>query len=343
MLSDLQFHPAQPAVTAAAYLARASGGFAGRAPQALLGDGHGDGQGLAAKLFDCLTSRTFTHLGKQHLEPYRSLTMALLRSDIAAGRPIRLMYDFGPGYHASLQPELSGLVFDPGLAEWLALRQIALFEQQVKAHYAPGIHFCLVIDNLCGWLSNDVPLASTALYVQRLRGLISQLGMDKAVYLRVESEITAQAAYAARFDAVTPRMNAPVPTAAERLNVERFLGRPASIQEVRMRLDRYERASQVTESLLAQDESFIRLTQRATAQTLGFRAYPGGASRIQVGEVVLAFTDPRTVRPALLTSQSYLRHQLTALHSSLAGLADIDRIRYAVPFSSPFCNEMPSP
>lgn len=333
MLPDLQFHPAHAEATAAAYLARASSGFAGRVPQALPVDGEAEGEALAVKLFDCLTSRAFTHLGKQHLEPYRSRTLALLQRDLAAGQPIRLLYDFGPGYHASLQPDVSGLIFEPGLAEWLALRQIALFEQQVRAHYAPGIRFGLAIDNLCGWQSNDVALASTALYVQRLRGLISQLGMDKAVYLRVESELVSQAAYAARFDAVAPGLNRPLATAAERLNVERFLGRPASLQEVCMRLARYERASQVTESLLAQDEPSIRLTQRATAHTLGFRAYPGGASRIQVGEVVLAFTDPQTVRPALLTSQSFALHQLFGLHSTLAGLAAVERIRYAVPLA----------
>lgn len=335
------FNSAELEAAAQAFLERASRAFK-RPGTNLLPPIPGDA-GLAEKLFDCLTDRAFTHLGKQRCEPYRSRTLALLRRDIAAGRPIRLMYDFGPGYHASLQPDVSGLSFDMGLAEWLALRQIALFEQQVKAHYAPGIHFGLVIDNLCGWLSNDVPLASTMLYVQRLRGLISQLGMGETVYLRVESEFISQAAYGALFDAVNPNVNAFVPTAADRLNVERFLGRPASLQEVCIRLARYERASHVTESLLAKCDPIIRLTQRATQHTLGFRAYPGGASRIQVGELVLAFTDPKTVRAALLTSQSYPLHQLTGLYSSLPGLADVSRIRYAVPFFSPVCNEMPSP
>jgi len=287
---------------------------------------------LAESVFDLLTSRPFSYLGRSKAAPYRSKVMPSIHRDVALGRSVRFYFDIGPGYHASVEPDRRGIDFEVGLAELLALRQVTLFRDAVRAVYPPGVHFWLVIDNLCGLYTNDVPLFHTEGYVHRLRTLIEALGVGETVELLVESEAFTETEYRRVWRAAPA---APPPTEvcdADLENVARFLGRPCSRGEAARRIEGYRRAGIVTETLLARVVDGVRLTQRASPATLGFRSFPGGAQRMQVGEIVLAVRPDATFHPLLLSSRNRRECELArvatpaALPGAVAGLGLVRRL-----------------
>lgn len=267
--------------------------------------------GVAAEsVFDLLTSRPFSYLGRSKAAPYRPSVMPRIERDVAQGRPVRFHFDIGPGYHASTEPDHHGIRFDVGLAELLALRQVTLFQAAVRAVYPPGVRFALVIDNLCGLYTNDVPLAHSEGYVRRLRALMERLGVSDTIDLLVESEAFTVDAYE-RLWRATPVEPPPADLSDDAIeNVARFLGRPCTRAEAAQRIEGYRRAGIVTETLLADVVDGVRLTQRATPGTLGFRSFPGGAQRMQVGEIVLDVQRDASMRPLLLTSRNRAAYEL---------------------------------
>lgn len=267
-------------------------------------------------IFSTLTSRAFSYLGREKSLPYRDHVIPTLQRDIASSRPARFFFDLGPGYHASLQPGVSDLVFDVGLAELLALRQIVLFDSEVRRYYAPGVRFSLVIDNLCGFFTNDVPIDCSARYVAQLRSLITDLGVGDRIDVLVESERFTTARYERPLARVASRPSLACQSEADRENVSRFLGRPCSKSEAIEREERYRRTSLTTEELLSTVIDGVRLTQRATQSTLAFRSFPGGARRIQVGEIVISMDESEGIRPLLLTSRNFSRYAISRVSAA---------------------------
>jgi hypothetical protein len=266
---------------------------------------------LDERVFGLLAHRRFSYLGRTKAERYRPLVMPSIRRDLADDRPVRFFFDIGPGYHASPEPGTAGLSFDVGLAELLMLRQVVSFDAALRAHHPAGARFSLVIDNLCGLYTNDIPLVSTHGYVRRLRALIDKLRVGDVVDLLVESEWFTQAEYDAAYAAVAPQPPRGDLGADDLENVARFLGRPCTPEEAAERVERYRRAGIVTEALLARVVRGIRLTQRATDATMAFRSFPGGAQRMQVGEIVLEHAQGAPPRPILLTSRNRAAYDLT--------------------------------
>jgi hypothetical protein len=191
------------------------------------------------------------------------------------------------------------------------LRQVVSFDAALRAHHPAGARFSLVIDNLCGLYTNDIPLVSTHGYVRRLRALIDELRVGDVVDLLVESEWFTQAEYDAAYAAVAPQPPRGDLDADDLENVARFLGRPCTPEEAAERVERYRRAGIATEALLARVVRGIRLTQRATDATMAFRSFPGGAQRMQVGEIVLEHAQGAPPRPILLTSRNRAAYDLT--------------------------------
>jgi hypothetical protein len=220
------------------------------------------------------------------------------------GEPVSFWYDVGPGYHASLRPGEVDLSFDIGLAELLILFQIASFCHRVAELYPPGARFSLVVDNLCALRTNDIPVARTEEYCLRFRGLIRELELDDRVGMTVESEEFDLGEYDDVLAGVQPQPLAAPLSGDDLENVERFLGRPCSLAEAAERADRYRRTGMVTEHLLRRVVRGVRMTQRASETTLGFRAFPGGDSRTQCGEVAIGRNTKGKLRPVLLTSRN---------------------------------------
>jgi len=286
-------------------------------------------------VFDLLTHRRFGYLGQTKAAPYRAGVMPSIQGDVDAGRPVRFFFDIGPGYHASLDPDRSGISFDVGLAELLALRQVALFQAAVQGAYAPGVRFSLVVDNVCGLFTNGVPLADSCGYADRLRGLIDEVGIATTVDVLLESEVSPLDAYE-RAWSESAALPAPREVSDDDYeNVARFLGRSCSIAEAAERIERYRRAGIVTEALLARVIDGVRLTQRATSGTLPFRSFPGGAQRMQVGEIVLGHDDGAPPRPVLLTSRNRAAYELARVAPPAGLPRAVERLGCARPIAAP--------
>jgi hypothetical protein len=214
------------------------------------------------------------------------------------------------------------------------LAQIGSFCNRVCGIYPPGARFVLVIDNVCGLMTNDIPLADTALYCTALRRLIAETGMDNRVSVLVESEEFDLADY--RMDAA--RLAADVaalhPTDDDLENVRRFLGRWCDNAEALQRIAKYRQAGEMTERMLEGVVRGVRMTQRATGGTLGFRPFPGGDSRTQVGEVAIGPNAKGALRPLLLTSRNVGRYRCTQLSLPRLLPTTIPHLTYAEPLET---------
>ena len=265
---------------------------------------------LADQIFALVTSREFCYLSRTKTAQYRDRTVELMRRRIGLGEPFRFFYDIGPGYHASLRPGEDGLRFHLGLSELLILAQIAKLCRSISLLYEHGARFWLVVDNVCGLRTNDIPLEPTERYCDDLRALIRETGLDERVELIVESETFSLDEYD-RLLAELPVEPLAEPTTKEISNVARFLGRDCSAEEAAERIERYRRTTAVTDRLVDALVRDVHMTQRATGATLGFRPFPGGDARTQVGEVVLMRSPKGRLRPILVTNQNVDAYALT--------------------------------
>ena len=290
-------------------------------------------ESLAGEIFDLLTSREFCYLGRARTAPYRDEVSGLIQRRMQRGEALRFFYDIGPGYHASTRPGALPLRFDVGLSELLILHQISTFCARLSHLYPPGGRFWLVVDNLCGLRTNDIPVDLTEAYCARLRELVRECGLADRVELIVESEEFALEEYDRLLGALEPEPldGAPPPEAME--NVERFLGRRCGAVEAAERIERYRRTGAVTEQLLDRLVNGVHMTQRATAATLGFRPFPGGDARTQCGEVVLVHNGKGRLRPLLLTSRNVDGYDCLRLAFPDVLPSVIDHVSYASPLA----------
>jgi hypothetical protein len=255
------------------------------------------------RVYEALTQRRFCALSRGKALKYRPAMLDAFADPFRRGDPLEFWLDCGPGYHASVRPGVLPLSYDVGLGEFLMLTQIAAFLARVALLYPPGARFRLVVDSLCALRTNDIPVERTAGYCEQFRRLIEEMCLAKWVSLFVESEEFDLAEYdSLLLDACEP-LSITQPSQAEIENVARFLGRPCTQEEALARIRLYERTSAVTEHLLGRVVR-VRLTQRATSATLGFRSYPGGDARIQCGEVALERRGDGGIAPVLLTNRN---------------------------------------
>jgi hypothetical protein len=286
---------------------------------------------LTAEIFTILTGREFCYLSRTKTAPYREKVVGVLTGDFRREEPVRFYYDLGAGYHASIYPEESGLVFNVGFSELCVLAQIASFCNRVAEIHPPGARFVLVIDNVCGLLTNDIPLERTAAYCAELRLLIDETGMGDRVGVLVESEEFALSEYEIDRTRLAKDAAASKPSREDVENVRRFLGRWCDDSEAAERMARYRQAGEMTERRLEGVVRGVRMTQRATGGTLGFRPFPGGDSRTQVGEVAISPNAKGALRPILLTSRNVGRHRCTRLRYPQILPSTIRYVTYAEP------------
>ena len=85
-----------------------------------------------------------------------------------------------------------------------------------------------------------------------------------------------------------------------------------------MRIALYHHISEQTDRNINSLLDDIRMTQRATPETFPFRPFPGGASRIQAGELALFVDEQGNCKPSLVTTENYERQRLFKLDLGLA-------------------------
>lgn len=261
------------------------------------------------QIFNILTHRRFTHLSRKMASSYKSVIVKKLRHDVMRGQPLHFFFDLGPGYHASIGPDFSGLRFDPGLGELLALRQIALFTNKVEVVYPPGVKFWIVVDDLCAWVANEIPISQTSYYLEQFRELLASVGVSNFVELFSESAVIDSEVYCQSVmdepELTGLRHFDPSGIAIE--NVSRFVGHPCTFDEAVKYISRYARAQIVSERLMAAHLGGVRLMQRASADGFGFRSFPGGDARHQCGEIDLLVSHDARPRPSLTTHRNFAR------------------------------------
>lgn len=259
---------------------------------------------LPGRIFAIQTRREFCYLSNARVQCYRSSAETWIEQWVRRGEPVHYYLDIGGGYHASLSPGVEDICFEIGLGELLLLLQIHRFKRQVRCVYPHGVRFSLVIDNLCAHLINDIDVARTVGYCARLRELIDRLSLSSDVDLLVESEHFSVDHFDRLKDKTPIAPSAGSVTRKEHETVERFLGRACDVAEAAERAARYRDITRISGQLIDARVDGLRMTQRATPDTICFRAYPGGDSRIQSGQVALKTTVDGKVLPFLLTSHN---------------------------------------
>jgi len=263
-----------------------------------------DSARLSGLIFEIQTRREFCYLSNARVQRYRLSAETWIEHRVRHGEPVLYYLDIGGGYHASLRPGVEDICFDIGLGELLLLLQIHRFKQRVRRVYAQGVRFYLVIDNLCAHLINDIDVARTSDYCAELRELIDRLGLSGDVDLFVESEHFSVDHFELLRNKTPATPSAGTVTRKEHETVERFLGRTCDITEAAERAARYRDITRISGQLIDAQIDGLRMTQRATPDTICFRAYPGGDSRMQSGQVALKTTVKGDVLPVLLTSHN---------------------------------------
>ena len=155
--------------------------------------------------------------------------------------------------------------------------------------------------------------------------------MSDRVELIVESEVFELDEYDRLLAEVEgePAAAEPSPEAVD--NVARFLGRPCTASEASERMERYRRASFVTETLLDRLVQGVHMTQRATGATLGFRPFPGGDQRTQAGELVLSRNSRDRLHPVLLTTRNVDDYDCVRLELPDVLPAPMTHVTFALP------------
>lgn len=283
------------------------------------------------KIFSLLTSRKFSYLSRKHSNLYKDKTIELIAKYTSQKEPIKFYYDLGPGYHASIDPENHELSFEVGLSELLAVRQMLIFCEKIKQIYGPGAQFIVIIDNLCAFVTNNIPLQLTNNYVMQLRALIQEVKANDLISVLVESEHFTIRDYLSLYQNEKDGWLPSQLSEREIENVTRFIGRNCCIKEATERVARYKRAGVVTELLLSKLVDGVRLTQRATSETLAFRSFPGGDQRIQAGRMALTMNSKRRIVPLLVTSRNYNNYRLSELVLNGIPSQAVVSILYAAP------------
>lgn len=289
---------------------------------------------VAAEVIDLLFSRAFSYLGRARARMYEDAIKDVIVRAVERAEPIPFYFDIGGGYHATISPGQQDLSFAAGLGELFVISQIARLRQAIAQVYAPGIHFSLVIDNLCALLVNDIPLAKTREYCMRLRRLVDELRLTDIISVLLESEHFSSADLAHASLAEPPAEIMPM-TAQRHQNVERFLGRPCAAEEALEREARYHVIVSASERLLNRLIDGIHMTQRASSKTMCFRPFPGGDSRIQSGQVVMTLNSSGTLLPMLLTSANVARYSCSTYRFAELLPREIEHVILAHPVGTP--------
>jgi hypothetical protein len=251
-----------------------------------------------------LLSHEFNHQSRGRVAHLLPAVREAIIAQTAKHEPIQLFLSYNGGYHATTRSDFSRpLGFDAAATELLLLFMIARLKERLVAVYPPGMICHLVLNNGVAHEVNDIPLAHTEAYAQQLEDMIAQLGGRNDVRVLVQSRLS-DFAGRMRKEAVGP---SPEIDAAAHHNIERFLGRPCSAVEARLRLGHYAPAEaawwQELRQIIAAANG-IRLLQVASPDFLSFRPFPGGATRSQTGQIGFKINSGKVV-PVLVTTGTF--------------------------------------
>ncbi len=263
---------------------------------------------LAAQIFALLTHHSFNFQSRGKVGPLRAGVEENLLRQISRNVPIKFFFLYNGGYRASPMPQGQSLIFQPDQTEFMLLYQIAQLDEQVKAIYAPGIEFFIVVNNGVAWWVNNIELEATQGYTHDLRQMIDAVGGAQSVRVLLQSELPGFSPnFCWNFDVAMPQLSL-----KDQRIVERFLGRSCTHEEAAYRAAMYTRAETHwghTLQALVRPSGAIVLRQIAHLDMLSFRPFPGGAIRIQNGSLGFWVRGSELV-PKLITAETMAQQRV---------------------------------
>lgn len=263
--------------------------------------------GRAEDIFNIIVSKEFNYQSKKHILHKKESAVKAIDRSMNLEMPIKLFFAVGGGYKAAIDSNnISSLNFALGMGEILVIYQIARLEQQIRKIYPPGILFHIVIDNGVANYVNDIPVQKTEQYAELYKEVISELGKDNAIKLVVQTE---------SFDWIAESQKIKVDTVngvseEEYNNILRFVGRKCTLEDALCLKAKYMAAMDFSAKLFSNyigDEMWF--VQHSNGGSLTFRPFPGGASRIQVGDIALK-KDNDKVAPFLISTNNFTQYDL---------------------------------
>ncbi|MHA8051654.1 L-tyrosine/L-tryptophan isonitrile synthase family protein [Aquirufa sp. ROCK-SH2] len=257
---------------------------------------------LADEIVTILTHRMFTFQSKKNLIQVLPILKQNLVRQIVKGVPIKIFLLYNGGYRASSFPNQLSLIFEPDQTEMMLLYQISKLYEKIKSIYSPGIHFVIVVNNGVAHWVNEIPLEATENYAYQLRNMIDFLRASSQIQVLLQSELEGFEPHQC-FDS---ELRSLILTEKEHGIVERFLGHRCSKEEAIYRAGLYQLAESAWSQLItsiATESDAIMLRQVAHSDMLSFRAFPGGAIRIQNGSFGFQYLN-NTLKPKLITSEN---------------------------------------
>ena len=252
----------------------------------------------AEDIYSILISKEFNYQSKNKILHLKDFSIHIIEKNIELKKPIPLFYSVGGGYKATINKEcLSDLNFSLGLGELLIIYQICKLEEKIKKIYEPGIIFNIIIDNGVANFVNGIPIDKTQRYAESYEKLIKILGKSDSIRLIVQTRDMNWENESNNIQIGKAREI----TDDEYCNILRFIGHECSREEAVVYQARYSAAMDFSAKLIKKhigDE--IWMLQYSNGKSLTFRSFPGGAARIQAGDIALKIENEK-VRPFLLS------------------------------------------
>lgn len=258
-------------------------------------------------IFNVIISKEFNYQSKKNIVHKKDGAIQAISRSIKNGLPIKLFFAVGGGYKATIDNNnISELNYTLGLGEILVLYQICRLEHQIKKIYPPGILFHIVIDNGVANYVNDIPIEKTEGYSSLYRAVISKLGKDNVIKLVVQTE---SLNWISESSKIVVNMVDRI-SEDEYNNILRFTGRKCTMDEALFSKSKYIAAMDFSAKLISNyigDEMWF--VQYSSGNNLTFRPFPGGASRIQAGDIALKKENEK-VLPFLLSTKNFSQYNL---------------------------------
>lgn len=278
---------------------------------------------LPEQIFDIITSRDFNYQSKQKILFQKARITNIAEKYIYEKNPIKLYLALGGGYKAAIDTDnIENLNFHLGLGELLAVYQICRLEKKILSIYPHGIEFNIVLDNGVANYVNDIPTYQTEAYANLFRKVISKLKKEKTIKLVVQTEH-----YDWENESKKIKIeNANEVTAEEYENIIRFLGKKCSQEEALERKAKYLAAMSFSGSLFRNlTDNGIWFLQFSSDNNLTFRPFPGGASRIQVGDIALK-NENQEAKPFLISTRNISEYDLNILCENTDSFFEVFKI-----------------
>ena len=268
---------------------------------------------IMEKIKNCITSKEFNYQSKIKIQHQFPRMERILLKKIENREPLDFYLDLGGGYHANIGYEQIDKNNNALFSELVTLLQISKFVCKISDFYSFGVRMNIILDNLVAYYVNNIELKRTELYCKQLRELIKNLEMENIVNIFLESEkpqIQKKLCHL-KWESLNEI------TQEQYENILRFQESDISFSQAKEKYNKYivyvSASEQEINSIIGEQ---IRFVQRSDNNELTFRTFPGGASRIQCGQIGLIYNSEKKKIQMELFTQNKIK-KMTKNHFSI--------------------------